>query len=141
MEGARHERAWKLSYCNAASATAESLKMEGGYAAHPHMHVEGQYHMIQPCIQTHFHDIRSCLPSERRLTDCNDCSQTADLVQSTQGDQLFFWDWPGLPDPVHVEMGNLHNLGQTVDPGAERLELLRGDCTQGTHKLHDGLAV
>ena len=47
-----------------------------------------------------------------------------------------------LPDTAHVEVGNLHNLGEAIDPGGVcRVQLLLGNSTQGTHKLHNGLTV
>lgn len=51
-------------------------------------------------------------------------------------------DTGSLPDAAHVEVGNLHNLGEAIHAGGmSRVKLLLGNCTQRPHKLHNGLTV
>lgn len=47
-----------------------------------------------------------------------------------------------LPDAAHVEVGDLHNLGEAIDTGGmSGVQLLLSDGTQSPHKLHNGFTV
>ena len=47
-----------------------------------------------------------------------------------------------LPDAAHVEVSNLHNLGEAIHPGRMRgVQLLLSNGTQGSHKLNNGFTV
>lgn len=47
-----------------------------------------------------------------------------------------------LPDAAHIEVGNLHNLGEAINTRCMRgVQLLLSNGTQGPHKLHNGFTV